>query len=201
MENNLNEKEQLVYDFIKNYILDNNYPPSIRDIVKGTTFSSTSTVSSYLDKLEQKGYINKKNSKTRAIEITDKSFYKKDFNVVPLLGRVSAGAPILAEENVEDMFPLPSNIKYNDDVFMLKISGNSMIEKGIFNGDLVIVRKQNTCNNGEIIIALIDDEATCKTFYKEHNHFRLQPENELYEPIIADDVNILGKVIGLYRNM
>lgn len=201
MENNLNAKEQLVYDFIKNYILKNNYPPSIRDIVTGTSFSSTSTVSSYLDKLEQKGYINKKNSKTRAIEITDISFYKKDFNAAPILGRVSAGMPILAEENIEDMFPLPTNITYNDDVFILTIHGDSMIDKGIFNGDLVIVRKQNTCNNGEIIIALIDDEATCKTFYKEHNHFRLQPANDNYEPIIVNDLNILGKVIGLYRNM
>lgn len=201
MENNLNDKEQLVYNFIKKYINDNNYPPAIRDIVKGTQFSSTSTVSSYLDRLEQKGFINKKNSKTRSIEITDKSFYKKDFNTAPIIGRVSAGAPILAEENIEDMFPLPSNVQFNDDVFILKINGNSMIDKGIFNNDLVLVRKQNTCNNGEIIIALIDNEATCKTFYKENNQFRLQPANDDYEPIIVNDVTVLGKVIGLYRNI
>ncbi len=197
----LNEKEQLVFEFIKDYITANNYPPSIRDILKGTKFNSTSTVSSYLDKLEQKGYIIRKNSKTRAIEIADKNFYKKDFNLVPLVGQVAAGVPILAEENVEDMFPLPANIKFDDDIFMLRIKGDSMINKGILSGDLVIVRKQQVVNNGEIAIALLDEEATCKTFYKEKGYIRLQPENDEYEPIIVDDVSIVGKVIGLYRNI
>lgn len=201
MDNTLNSKEQLIYNFIKNYILHNNYPPSVRDILKGTNFNSTSTISSYLDRLEKKGYINKKNGKTRSIEISDKSFYRKDVNLVPILGNVSAGSPILAEENIEGVFPISSNIKYNDDIFVLKITGNSMIEKGIFHDDLVIVRKQKTCNNGDIIIALINDEATCKIFYKEPDHFRLQPANHLYEPIIVDSMEILGKVIGLYRNI
>lgn len=201
MENNLNIKEQQVLDFIKSYIKTNSYPPSIRDILEGTNFNSTSTISAYLEKLEKKGYITRKNSKTRAIEITDSTFYKKEFYQVPLLGQVSAGIPILAEENIEDMYPLPSHIKFTEDIFMLRIKGDSMIDKGILNGDLVIVRKQNTANNGEIIIALLEDEATCKTFYKEKNHIRLQPENEKYDPIIVNDVLILGKVVGLYRNI
>ncbi len=201
MKENLTEKEELVYDFIENYIKENKIPPSIRDIVGGTRFSSTSTVSAYLDKLEKKGYINRRNSITRSIEITKKSFYKKEYNQVPLLGQVSAGLPILAEENIEQMYPLPEHISFSDDIFMLRIKGDSMIEKGILNGDLVIVRKQNTANNGEIVIALIEDEATCKTFYKESEYIRLQPENEQYEPIIVEEVTILGRVIGLYRNI
>lgn len=201
MDNKLTTKEQKIYDFIKTYIRKNSYPPSIRDIVSGTGYKSTSTVSMYLDKIEQKGYIVRKNSKTRAIEINDKSFYKNDFDVVPLVGQVSAGTPILATENIEEYYPLPSNIPFSDDIFMLKIKGDSMLEKGILNGDLVIVKKQIVSNNGEIVIALIEDEATCKTFYKEDGHIRLQPENRDYEPIIVDDVDILGKVIGLYRNM
>ncbi len=201
MDNNLNVKEQKVYDYIKNYIQTNSYPPSIRDILTGVGFNSTSTVSTYLSKLEDKGYITRKNSKTRAIEISDKSFYKKEFNQVPLIGQVSAGTPILAQENIEEMYPLPAHISFSDDIFMLRIKGDSMIEKGILNGDLVIVRKQITANNGEIVIALIEEEATCKTFYKEKNYIRLQPENESYEPIIVNEVSILGKVIGLYRNI
>ncbi len=201
VENKLTEKEQKVYDFLKNYIIKNNYPPSIREIVKGANFTSTSTVSLQLDKLEQKGYIVKKNLKTRSIEITEKGFYKSNINQVPLIGQVSAGVPILAEENIEEMYPLPPNINFSDDIFMLKIKGDSMIEKGILNQDLVIVKKQETATNGEIIIALIEDEATCKTFYKEKGYIRLQPENKNYEPIIVENVSILGKVIGLYRTM
>ncbi len=201
MENELTKKEQIVYDFIESYIRSNNIPPSIRDIVAGTDFSSTSTVSLYLDKLEKKCFISRRNSITRSIEITRKNFYKKEYNQVPLLGQVSAGLPILAEENVEDMYPLPDHINFSDDVFMLRIKGDSMIEKGILSGDLVIVRKTNNANNGEIVIALMEDEATCKTFYKEKGYIRLQPENEEYDPIIVDEVTILGKVIGLYRNI
>lgn len=201
MQVELNDKEKLVLEYIKNYIKKNSYPPSIRDIRNGTGYKSTSTVSNYLDKLERKGYIQRRDSKTRAIEIVDKNFYKNNINLVPLVGQVSAGSPILATENIEDYYPLPSNIKYSDDVFMLKIKGDSMINKGILNNDLVIVRKQKTSNNGEIVIALIEDEATCKTFYKEDGHIRLQPENDIYEPIIIKDVSIIGKVIGLYRNI
>lgn len=201
MQVELNDKEKLVLEYIKNYIKKNSYPPSIRDIRNGTGYKSTSTVSNYLDKLERKGYIQRRDSKTRAIEIVDKNFYKNNINLVPLIGQVSAGSPILATENIEDYYPLPSNIKYSDDVFMLKIKGDSMINKGILNNDLVIVRKQKTSNNGEIVIALIEDEATCKTFYKEDGHIRLQPENDSYEPIIIKDVSIIGKVIGLYRNI
>ncbi len=197
----LNQKEQLVFDFIKNYIKENSYPPAIRDIVSGTNFNSTSTVSAYLDKLEAKGYISRKNLTTRSIEILDNKFYKKEYNEIPLLGQVSAGLPIFADENVEEMYPLPTNINYSDGIFMLRIKGDSMIEKGILNGDLVIVKEQKTARNGEVVIALIDEEATCKTFYKEKGYIRLQPENDSYEPIILDDVTILGKVIGLYRNL
>ncbi len=197
----LTDKEQLVYDFIKEYIKENNYPPTIREILEGTIFNSTSTISAYLDKLEAKGYISRKNTTSRSMEITEKHFYRNEYNEVPLLGHVAAGVPIFAEENVEEMYPLPSNINFSNDIFMLKIKGDSMLEKGILNGDLVIVREQQTARNGEIVIALIDEEATCKTFYKENNYFRLQPENENYEPIIVDDVKILGKVIGLYRNL
>ncbi len=204
MNNNnqtLTEKEELVFCFIKEYIKENNYPPAIRDIVNGTQFNSTSTVSSYLDKLEKKGYIARRNTTSRSIEIISKDFYKSEFNQVPLLGQVAAGTPIFAEENIEGMYPLPDNINYSNDIFMLKIKGDSMVNKGILNGDLVIVRQQKTANNSEVVIALIDDEATCKTLYRENGYIRLQPENEAYEPIIVDDVKILGKVIGLYRSI
>lgn len=197
----LNEKEQKVLTFIKSYIQKNSYPPSIRDIRTGTGYKSTSTVSSYLDKLERKGYIVRKDSKTRAIEVTEKNFYKNDVNLVPLIGTVSAGIPILAEENIEEFYPLPINIPYSENIFMLRIKGDSMTDKSILNNDLVIVKKQNVCSNGEVVIALIEDEATCKTFYKENGHIRLQPANDKYEPIIVDDVSILGKVIGLYRTI
>ncbi len=199
-DNTLTQKEQLVFDFIKNYIKENSFPPAIRDIVSGTNFNSTSTVSAYLDKLEAKGYIARRNLKTRSIEILDNKFYKKEYNEIPLLGQVSAGLPIFADENIEEMYPLPTNINYSDGIFMLRIKGDSMINKGILNSDLVIVKEQKSAHNGEIVIALIDDEATCKTFYKEKGYIRLQPENDTYEPIIVDDVTILGKVIGLYRS-
>ncbi len=200
IDQKLTEKEQLVYDFIKNYIKENTFPPSIREILEGTIFNSTSTVSAYLDKLELKGYISRKNTTSRSIEITNKHFYRNEYNEIPLLGEVAAGSPIFAEENIEEMYPLPSNINFSNDIFMLRIKGESMIEKGILNGDLVIVREQKTARNGEVVIALIDDEATCKTLYMEKGYIRLQPENKEYEPIIVDDCRILGKVIGLYRN-
>lgn len=197
----LTSKQQTIFDFIKNKVNEIGIVPSIREICAGVNLSSTSTVKFHLDNIEKKGYIKRQTGKNRTIEIIDKSLFKQEFLNVPILGSVSAGIPNMAEEYIEGYFQIsPSYIKGND-VFMLKISGNSMINAGILNEDLVIVNKQNIAKNKEIVIALLDGETTCKRLIIEEKIVKLKPENELYDIIISNNIQIIGKVIGLFRNM
>lgn len=205
MYDDLTQKQVEILLYIKNEIQRQGYPPAVREICKGVNLRSTSTVHGHLEKLESKGYIRKDPTKPRAIEILDQ---KDDFLLahkktvdIPILGKVTAGAPILAVENIEDTYPVPIEMVEGHDVFILKIQGESMIDAGILDGDMVLVQEQKQANNGEIVVAMIDDEATVKKFYKEDNRIRLQPENQFMEPIYTDDVQILGKVIGLYRTL
>ena len=206
MKKNYNSEYNLTkaYDAIKEYILSNKYPPSVRDLMKLLSVSSTSTVSYYLDKLERRNLIKRTNNKSRSIELVD---YKKSSNTypneIPLLGDVAAGIPMLANSNVNDVYEVSNNLfdNTNQDIFMLTINGDSMINVGIFDKDIVVVRKQNTAENREIVVALIDDSATVKRFFKEKDTIRLQPENNLMKPIYAKNVTILGKVIGLIRHI
>ena len=207
----LTKKQQEVFNFIKNYIEKNGYPPAVRDICKGVNLSSPSSVHAHINSLVEMGYLKKDLLKKRAISISDdyreeSDIYKGkengiDYLEVPVIGQVAAGQPILAAENVERTFPLPMDFAKNKDVFMLKVKGDSMINAGIFDGDYVIVRREDTASNGNIIVALIDDSATVKTFYKENGYFRLQPENDYMEPIIVNELKVLGRVIGLIRMM
>lgn len=202
MNDDLQGKSQEILEFIKQQQMEKGYPPSVREICEAVGLKSTSTVHGHLDRLEKKGHIRRDKTKPRAIEILDEdaSFYvPKDLVYVPVLGRVTAGQPILAVENIEETFPLPSQYLPNSDVFMLKVTGESMIGAGIFDGDQVIVKKQEYAENGDYVVALLEDEATIKTFYREKGYVRLQPENPSMEPIITRDVRILGKVIGLFR--
>lgn len=174
----------------------------MREICEATGLKSTSTVHGHLTRLEKKGYIRRDPSKPRAIEIVDEEFYvHRNVVQLPLVGKVTAGEPILAVENIEETMTLPYDLVGTEDAFLLRVRGDSMIEAGIFDNDIIIVRRQNVAENGDIVVALIDDEATVKRFYKEHDHIRLQPENKAMEPIIVKDVKILGKVIGLIRRM
>ncbi|EKW98625.1 transcriptional repressor LexA [Ligilactobacillus saerimneri] len=204
------EKRQLaVLQYIYDCVEERGYPPTVREIGKVVNLSSTSTVHGHLSKLEKKGLIKRDPTKPRAIEVTAQGREKLGVtttatpdNFIPQIGTVTAGEPILAEQNVDGFFPLPPDIEDNNDLFMLTIKGESMINCGILNGDQVIVRRQSTADNGDIVIAMTDlNEATCKRFFLEDGHIRLQPENDSFEPIILSDVTILGKVIGLYRNM
>ena len=211
--NELGNREKAILKYIEKEIKENGYPPSVREIGKAVGLSSTATVHGYLAKLEQKGYIKKESQKGRTLRLLkndepyeqmkmSKDFYSgKEMVNVPVVGKITAGAPILAVENVTDTFPIPIDFVGNSESFMLVVRGESMIEAGILNGDYILVKKQNTANNGEIVVALIDDEATVKTFYKEKNHIRLQPENSTMEPIIVPDCKILGKVAGVFRKM
>lgn len=204
MYEDLTQKQIEILLYIKSEVQRKGYPPSVRELCKGVDLKSTSTVHGHLEKIEAKGYIRKDPTKPRAIEILDKNdnflLVSKKTIDVPILGKVTAGAPILAVENIEDTYPVPRDIVEGHDVFMLKIEGESMINAGILDGDLVLVQQQNTANNGDIVVALLDDEeATVKRFFKEKNYIRLQPENEFMDPIITKEVAILGKVIGLYR--
>jgi repressor LexA len=203
MRENLSPKQKTVLEYLKRFIRENGYPPSVREICAGVGVMSTSTVQSHLNALENKGFIRRVSSKNRSIEILEPNFYPQGWQEMlhmPILGRVAAGEPIFADENVEDVFPLPLQyFNTNDDYFMLRIAGDSMVEVGINDRDLVVVRKTGTARNGDIVVALVEDEATVKTFYKEKGRFRLQPENKYYNPIIVDDVSILGVVSGLFR--
>lgn len=200
MYDNITDRQKAILDYIKKEIKTRGYPPAVREIGDAVGLSSSSTVHSHLNQLENKGYIKRDPTKPRAIEVVDFYLYpKKEMVNVPVLGRVTAGEPILAYENYDDSFPLPLEFVKSDDVFMLTIKGDSMINAGILDGDMVIVKKENTARNGEIVVALLEDEATVKRFFKEADHIRLQPENEDYTPIITRDVSILGKVIGLVR--
>jgi repressor LexA len=197
----LSDKQKRILDFLKKELVDKGYPPSVREICNAVGLKSTSTVHGYLERLEKKGLIRRDPSKPRAIEILDdiSPIAKKELVNVPIVGKVTAGQPILAVENIEDTFPLPVEYLHNSDVFMLTVKGESMKEAGILDGDYVIVRQQQTANNGDMVVALIEDEATVKTFYKENDYIRLQPENSDMDPIIVRDVTILGKVIGVIR--
>ena len=197
----ISTKQREILDYIKSEILQRGYPPAVREICEAVHLKSTSSVHSHLETLEKNGYIRRDPTKPRAIEIVDDSFNLARHEIVnvPIVGTVTAGQPILAIENIEGYFPLLSEDMPKSDTFMLKVKGESMINAGIFNGDLILVEKQSTAENGEIVVALIEDSATVKTFYKEENHFRLQPENDTMEPIIVNNVEILGKVRGLYR--
>ena len=197
------DKQREILEYIKEMILKKGYPPAVREICEAVHLKSTSSVHSHLESLEKNGYIRRDPTKPRTIEILDDDFAltRRELVNVPVIGTVAAGVPILAEQNIEDYLPIPAEILPNKEVFMLKVKGNSMIEAGIYNGDKVIVAKQPNAENGDKVVALVDDSATVKTFYKENGHFRLQPENSSMDPIILDQVEILGKVIGLFRMM
>ena len=199
----LTQKQEEIYNVIKDSILSKGYPPSVREIGELVGLKSTSSVHAHLNTLEKKGFIRKDPTKPRTIEITDDTFNltRREVVNVPMVGTVAAGMPILATENITDYFPIPSEFLPNTDIFMLRVKGESMINVGIHDGDQIIVSKQNTAKNGDIIVALVEDSATVKTFYKEKNFYRLQPENDSMEPILVKEVTILGKVIGLFRFM
>ncbi len=212
--NELNKREKAILKFIEKQIKENGYPPSVREIGKAVGLKSTATVHGYLSSLSTKGYIKKETQKGRTLKllkggayeqqtkIEDKPFYSgKEMVEVPVIGKITAGAPILAVENITDTFPIPIDFVGNSESFMLTVRGESMIEAGILDGDYILVKKQNAANNGEIVVALIDDEATVKTFYKEKDHIRLQPENSTMNPIIVPDCQILGKVAGVFRKI
>ncbi len=196
----IKDKQLEVYNFLKTYTENRGFPPSVREICEAVGLSSTSTVHGHLKRLEKKGFIKRDPSKPRALEIIELNNNKKEMINVPIVGKVTAGLPILATENIEDTFPLPLEyIKHNKELFMLRVTGESMINVGINNGDLAIIEKTESAENGEIIVALIGNEATIKTFYKEDGHIRLQPENDTMEPIIVDNCSVLGKLVGIYR--
>lgn len=201
MANNLSAKQQQILDFIKVEIKRNGYPPSVREICEAVNLSSTSTVHAHLETLERKGYIRRSPAKNRSTEVLEEDFYHggREMVNVPIVGRVAAGMPILAAENVEDTFPIPIDYVKNDTCFMLHVKGDSMIDEGILNGDLVLVRQQKDAVNGDIVIALLGDDATVKTFSREGEYVCLTPANPAFEPIKTKECSILGKVIGLYR--
>ena len=187
MMSELKDKQLLIYEFLKDFTSQKGYPPTVREICKAVGLKSTSSVHGHLKQLEKEGLIKRDPTKPRALEIVD-SVIKKEMINVPIIGKVTAGLPILANENIEDSFPLPLDyVKHNNDLFMLKVSGSSMIKAGILDGDLAIIEKTQTASNGDKIVALIENEATLKTFYRENNHIRLQPENDEMEPIIVDN--------------
>ncbi|QAA32916.1 MULTISPECIES: transcriptional repressor LexA [Clostridium] len=196
-----NNKQTEIYEFLKNYTENKGYPPSVREICEAVSLKSTSTVHGHLKRLEKKGLIKRDPTKPRALEIAELSMPKKEMVHIPIVGKVTAGMPILATENIEDVFPIPIEyIKHDNELFALKVSGNSMIEVGIEDGDLAIIEQCNHANNGEIVVALIETEATIKRFFKEKDHIRLQPENKTMEPIIVDDCAVLGRLVGLFRS-
>ena len=199
----ITSKQQEILEYIKKTILKKGYPPTVREICEAVRLKSTSSVHSHLETLERNGYIRRDPTKPRAMEILDDTFglTRREMVQVPMIGTVAAGQPILAEENIEDYFPIPAELLPNSQTFMLRIKGNSMINVGIFDGDQVIVEQTSTADNGDIIVALIDDSATVKRFYKEDGHYRLQPENDEMDPIIVSELNVLGKVIALFRRM
>jgi len=204
----LTSKQREILEYIAQAVREKGYPPAVREICKAVNLKSTSTVYTHLVNLEKKGYIKRDPTKPRAIEILFPEYKVQTFELeekrivqLPILGKVAAGSPILAVENVEEFFPLPLDFVQTQDSYILQIKGDSMIEAGILDGDYIIVCQQNTAKNGDIVVALLEEEVTVKTFYKEKNHIRLQPENSRLEPILVQEVKILGKVIGLFRRM
>ncbi|MCD8022220.1 MAG: transcriptional repressor LexA [Lachnospiraceae bacterium] len=201
MPGTITPKQQEILDYIKREILERGFPPSVREICQAVHLKSTSSVHSHLESLEKNGYIRRDPTKPRTIEILDESFnlMRREMVNVPIVGTVAAGLPILAEQNIDSYFPIPAEYMPNAQSFFLRVKGESMINEGIFEGDCVLVRQQPVAENGDIVVALIDDSATVKTFYKENGYFRLQPENDTMDPIIVTDLKILGKVFGVFR--
>lgn len=205
----LTPKQEEILNFIKQEILAKGYPPSVREICEAVTLKSTSSVHAHLESPERKGYIRKDPTKPRTIEVVDDSFnvLRSEIISIPMIGRVAAGVPLLAEENIEGYFPIPAEFMPNNEAFILTVHGNSMVNIGILDGDMIIVERKSTASNGEIVVALVADEAssepaaTVKRFYKEDGYIRLQPENDTMEPLIVNDCEIIGKVIGVYRKM
>ncbi len=198
----ISKKQQEILDYIKNEILNRGFPPAVREICEAVNLKSTSSVHSHLEALEKNGYIRRDATKPRAIEIIDDNFnlVRREVVNVPLIGTVAAGQPILAVENIETYFPVPAEFMPNEQSFMLRVKGDSMVNAGIFDGDQVLVKQQTTAANGDIVVALVEDSATVKTFYKEKGYYRLQPENDAMDPIIINgEIQILGKVFGIFR--
>ena len=214
VQKKLSEKQQQILDFLNKEVEEKGYPPSVREICSAVGLKSTSTVHAYLEKLERKGLIRKDPTKPRALKViagegkgrsarnVEKYYTRKDIAEIPIIGKVTAGQPILAIENIEDTFPVPVEMVQNSNAFMLKVRGDSMVEAGILDNDLLLVKQQTTAENGDIVVVLLGDEATVKTFYREKDFIRLQPENQYLEPIIVkDNISILGKVIGVFRKL
>ena len=197
----ISKKQLEILEYIKAEILRIGYPPAVREICEAVNLRSTSSVHSHLETLEKNGYIRRDPTKPRAIEIIDDSFNltRREMVNVPMVGQVAAGEPILAEQNITNYFPIPMEFMPNNDTFMLTVKGESMVNVGIYDGDYVLVESRSTASNGEIVVALVEDSATVKTFYKENGFYRLQPENDFMDPIIVREVQILGKVIGVFR--
>ncbi|MEN8906103.1 MAG: transcriptional repressor LexA [Clostridiales bacterium] len=205
MQNKINENGKKILEFVNNEVNEKGYPPSVREICKAVGLKSTSTVHGYLVKLEKLGLIEKDPTKPRAIKVIKPESENRTnmkINNIPVIGKVTAGQPILAFENIEGSFPLPNDFISSTSSFMLRVQGDSMIDAGILDNDMIIVNHQSIATNGDIVVALIEEEATVKTFYKENNHIRLQPENDSYKPIIGkDNISVIGKVIGVIRKL
>ena len=197
----ISAKQKEILEFIKNEIINRGYPPSVREICEAVNLRSTSSVFSHLNTLEKNGYIRRDPTKPRAIEILDDNFNltRREMTNIPVIGTVAAGQPLLAVSNIDAYFPIPSEYVPNKESFMLRVKGNSMVNVGILNGDTIMVERCNTAENGDMVVALVDDSATVKTFYKEDGHIRLQPENDTMDPIIVPDCQIMGKVFGVLR--
>ena len=197
----ISKKQLEILEYIKSQILERGFPPAVREICEAVNLKSTSSVHSHLETLEKNGYIRRDPTKPRAIEILDDNFNltRREMVNVPIVGQVAAGEPILAQQNIENYFPIPVDFMPNSQTFLLKVKGESMINAGILDGDMVLVEETPAASNGDMVVALVDDGATVKTFYKEEGIFRLQPENDFMDPIIVKEVTILGKVIGVFR--
>ena len=197
----ISNKQKEILEYLKSQIINKGYPPAVREICEAVKLKSTSSVHSHLETLEKNGYIRRDPTKPRAIEIIDDEFNltRRELVNVPIVGTITAGQPILAVQNIESYFPIPSEYMPNEETFMLMVKGDSMINAGIFDGDKILVQRQSHAKNGDYVVALIEDEVTVKTFYKENGYYRLQPENDSMEPIIVPELQILGKVIGLFR--
>lgn len=197
----ITDKQREILEYIKAEILNRGYPPAVREICEAVKLKSTSSVHAHLETLEKNGYIRRDPTKPRAIEIVDENFNltRREMVNVPIVGKVAAGEPILAVENIENYFPIPAEFMPNDPTFILQVQGESMINAGILDGDYVLVQQQPTANDGDMVVALVDDSATVKTFYKENGYYRLQPENDFMDPIIVSEVMIMGRVIGTFR--
>ena len=202
-QDKITAKQEEILEYIKETILKKGYPPAVREICEAVHLKSTSSVQSHLSTLEETGFIRRDPTKPRTIEILDDTFNfnRREMTNVPVVGAVAAGQPLLAEQNIEDYFPIPVELLPNADTFMLRVKGDSMVNAGILDGDQIIVEQTPSAQNGDIVVALLEDSATVKRFYREDGHYRLQPENDYMDPIIVDHVDIQGKVIGLFRRM